>query len=105
MKNESIEITEETENGICRIAVKGRIDANNADFFLNKLEKVLSDGQKIIILNMSKVAYLSTIGIRIILKIYKQVTEAGGKFNIERPSEIVRNILGMAALKELLVTD
>jgi len=53
--------------------------------------------------NMSQVEYLSSVGIRVILKIYKQTMETGGKFNIERPSEIVKNVLGMVALKELVI--
>ena len=104
MKNDNIEIIEETEDGICKITVKGRIDSNNADYFLNKLENTMNEGNKVIVLNMSRVEYLSSIGIRMILKIYKQAAETGGKFNIERPSEIVKNILGMTALNEMMVT-
>ena len=105
MKDENLEVTEEIKDGICRFVAKGRVDANSADVLLYKLETALKDGQKTIILNMTQVEYLSSIGIRVILKTYKQALEAGGKFNIERPSEIVKNVLGMTALKELLVTD
>jgi hypothetical protein len=40
----------------------------------------------------------------VILKIFKQAAENDGSFKIERPSEIVKNVLGMVALKEMLVT-
>ncbi|MCL1958562.1 MAG: STAS domain-containing protein [Spirochaetes bacterium] len=105
MKDENLEVTEEIKDGICRFVAKGRVDANSADVLLYKLETALKDGQKTIILNMTQVEYLSSIGIRVILKTYKQASEAGGKFHIERPSEIVKNVLGMTALKELLVKD
>jgi len=104
MKDENLEITEEIKDGICRLVAKGRADANSADVLQYKLETALKDGHKTIILNMAQVEYLSSIGIRVILKIYKQAMEVGGKFNIEHPSEIVKNVLGMTALKELLVT-
>jgi len=104
MKDEKLEITESKSDDICRFTVKGRIDSNSADSLLFKLENALKDGQKAIILNMSQVDYLSSIGIRVILKIYKQANEEGGTFKIERPSEIVKNVLGMVALKEMLVT-
>jgi len=104
MKDNDLEITENIDQGICRVIAKGRIDSKTADSLLFKLETALKDGQKAIILNMSQVDYLSSIGIRVILKIYKQASEAGGSFNIERPSEIVKNVLGMVALKEMLVT-
>ena len=104
MKNENLIITESIDDGVCKLTARGRVDSNSADSLLDKLEEVLNNGQKIIILNMSQVVYLSSIGIRVILKIYKQAAEAGGRFNIERPSEVVKNVLGMAALKEMLVT-
>jgi len=104
MKEETLILTENIDEGVYRITAKGRIDANNADSLLFKLENALKDGHKTIILNMSNVEYLSSIGIRVILKIFKQAAEAGGTFNVERPSEIVKNVLGMVALKEMLIT-
>jgi len=104
MKDEALVITETVGDGICRITAKGRIDANTADMLLDKLENAVNEGQKAIILNMSQIAYLSSVGIRVILKIFKQAEQAGGSFNIERPSEIVKNVLGMVALEEMLVT-
>ena len=105
MKDEHLEITESVSGKKCTMIAKGRIDSNSADVFLYKLEDTLNNGQTDIIMDMSQIEYLSSIGIRVILKIYKQAAEAGGKFNIERPSEIVKNVLGMAALKQMLVPD
>jgi len=105
MKDETLVITENIAEGICRLIAKGRIDSNSADVLLFRLENVLKNGQTAIILNMSQVNYLSSIGIRAILKTYKQTTEAGGSFSIEHPSEIVKNVLGMAALKDMLIAD
>lgn len=105
MKDESLEITENRKGGICYFVAKGRIDANSSDTLLFELERALKEDQKKIVLNMLQVEYLSSIGIRAILNIYKKTAEAGGTFNIEKPSQIVRNVLGMAALKEMLITD
>jgi len=104
MKEEALAITESVVDGICKMTARGRVDTNTADTLLYKLENALKEGQKAIILNMSQIEYLSSVGIRVILKIYKQAEEAGGTFKIERPSEIVKNVLGMVALKEMLVT-
>jgi len=105
MAENILEITQSIIDGICKMSVKGRIDSNSANELLLNLEKALSDGNKNIILNMMGVEYLSSIGIRVILKIYKQATEEGGYFKIENPSEIVKKVLGMVALKEMLVTN
>jgi len=105
MKDETLVITENISGGICRIVAKGRVDANSADSLLFTLEDALKKEQKKIILNMLQVEYLSSVGIRVILKIYKQAKEADSTFKIEEPSEIVKNVLGMVALNEMLVTD
>jgi len=105
MKDQNLFITESVSGGKCTMTARGRIDANSSDMLLHKLERALNNGLKNIILNMSGVEYLSSIGIRVILNIYKKAASAGGTFKIERPSEIVKNILGMAALKEMLVTN
>jgi len=104
MANESLEFTQKITDGICKISIKGRIDSNSADELLAKLENVLSEGQKNIILNMMRVEYLSSVGIRVILKINKQAVEEGGSLKIEHPSQIVKNVLGMVALNDMLVT-
>jgi len=105
MDNYNLEITENIDDGICRVTARGRIDSNNANILLEKLENAMNDGNKNIILNMYHIDYLSSIGIRVILKIYKQAMESGSKFKIEHPSAIVKNVLGMVALKELLIVN
>ena len=102
---QDLEITEKINDGKCLLIARGRVDSNSADLLLLKLENALNNGQKTIIINMSQVEYLSSIGIRVILKIYKQLNETGGTLNVEHPSEIVKNVLGMVALKEMLVAN
>jgi len=101
--NEEIEIQEERSPGASKFVLKGRVNAASADTLLFKLETAIKDGHINIVVNMARIEYLSSVGIRVILKIYKQAAEKGGKFNIESPSENVRNVLGMVALKDMLV--
>ena len=88
--------------GITRFIIQGRVNSKNSPVLQFKLEDALKDGDTNIALDMSQVEFLSSDGIRIILKIYKQAEKACGKFRIERPSENVRNVLGMVALNEML---
>jgi len=104
MDDQVLSITEDVDGGICNLTAKGRIDSNSADILKEKLDKALAAEHKTIILNMHHVKYLSSIGIRVILNTYKQAKEAGAKFKISHPSEFVKNVLGMVALKEMLVT-
>ena len=97
------EISEDqTPEGV-KLSIAGRINSLSADELQHELEKALNNGEKNIILNMLRVIYLSSAGIRVILKTYKDTKEAGAKFRIEMPSENVRNVLGMTALDEVLI--
>jgi len=104
VSDEDLEITENVEGKMCKFFAKGRVDSNSAELLQSKLDKVLKEGFDTIVLNMEKIEYLSSIGIRIMLKAYKQACDKDLSFKIEKPSEIVRNVLGMVALKQLLVT-
>ena len=105
MPNEDCVITEDnSHHDFTKFIVKGRVNTINAEMLLEKLEDALKEGKKNLVLNMSQVPYLSSTGIRVILKIYKDAVEAGGKFHIELPSDNVKNVLGITALKDLLVS-
>ena len=103
MNNDNLEINETIDGDLCRFTASGRVDSNNADIMEINLDRALTKGPKNIILNMEQVKYLSSIGIRIILKTYKKAYENGGTFLIEKPSQIVRNVLGMVALNQMLL--
>jgi anti-sigma B factor antagonist len=106
VKDETLEITEEKneDNGGATFILKGRVDSYNSNILEFKLGKALNEGEKKLILNMLQVEYLSSAGIRVILKIYKDARKAGGNLGIESPSESVRNVLGMTALAEMLIS-
>ena len=102
-EKDNFAITQEAEQGGIKLTIKGRIDSVNAVELGYKLDEVLQGGKVNVILNMLRVEYLCSTGIRAILKAYKSVKESGGKFGIESASECVKNVLGMAALSEMLV--
>ena len=103
MNGSGFDITrEEFEDGV-RLITKGHINAMNATALQYDLEEAVSDGFKNIVLNMTQVEFLSSSGIRVIIKTYKTLEKAGGKFRIERPSENVKNVLGITALEGMLL--
>ena len=103
MNNEDMEITEEiTQEGV-KLTIKGQINSGNAGKLQDRLQNAFDEGHVNMILNMMWVKFLSSAGIRIIIKTYQEVVRAGGKLGIEMPSQNVRNVLGMTALDEMLI--
>ena len=95
--------TQEETQGSAKLTISGRINAVDADELGRQLDAVLQSGQTKIVLNMFQVEYLGSTGIRVILQAYKKAKAAGGKLGIETPPECVKNVLGMAALNDLLL--
>ena len=92
------------EGRVCviqRFDISGRINTTTSNEFERAMNQALRESV-FIILNLSKVTLLTSLGIRIIMKTYKQCDALGGKFRIEDPSERVQNVLGSAALEEML---
>jgi len=86
-----------------KFKVVGRITTNNEAYFEKMLTDALAEGFNLIVLNMQEVTLMTSIGIRIILKTYKSCLEAGGRFRIEDPSEVVKNVMGLSALQQMMV--
>jgi len=93
---------EEFDPTSIRLNVIGRVDAINSDILDSRLNRALSEGHINIVVDMSAVRFLSSVGIRAVLKAFKEAKKRGGGLRIEEPSEIVRNVLGITALDEML---
>ena len=96
-------ITKEKNMKSIKFVLKGRVNSINADYFQSELDQMIQEMPASIVLNMFNVSYLSSAGLKVILKAYKDIKEAGGSLGIETPSENVKNILNMTALDGLLV--
>jgi len=100
----SIVLTQEELSEGVKLILHGRLDSTNSVELEHKLTQAIEGGQTNIVLNMLRVEYLCSTGIRVILKAYKNLKEAGGSFGIEQPSECVKNVIGLVALNEMLIT-
>ena len=84
------------------LTVSGNISAATANQFERKINDAFDLGAKTIIINMTNVHFLSSMGIRVILASYKKALKLEGSLKIERPSESVRNVIGMTHLDMLM---
>ena len=103
METKRFDVSQEEIEGGLKIIVKGHLNAINSDTLEYALDEAFNKGYKRIILNMVQVEFLSSSGIRVLLKTYKNMQKNGGIFNIEKPSQNVQNVLGITALDTLLL--
>jgi anti-anti-sigma factor len=84
------------------LRIEGRLDAQWADQLDRELSSLLRDGVRQIRLQMAGINFLSSAGIRILLKYRKELVAAEGCLQVTSPSEQVSGILQMTGLLALL---
>lgn len=78
--------------------VIGRVDSTNATELGNAMDKAVDDGKSNLVLDLSGVEYMSSAGLREMVRVLKRVKRVGGDLRIANPSERVREVLELAGL-------
>ena len=78
--------------------VAGRVDSVNANEFGAALDEALSDGKRNLVLDLSGVEYMSSAGLREMVRVLKQVRREGGDLRLAALSERVQEVLELAGL-------
>jgi anti-sigma B factor antagonist len=88
--------------GVQLFEILGRIDGDTAPEVGQTIDKVLDQGQMNVVLDLSGVEYMSSPGLREIVRIYKRAVTNGGDLRIANPSERVLAVLQLAGLDRML---
>lgn len=97
-----MEVTKRQVGDWQEVAVSGRLDAYWADHLSRALGEVISGGARQVRLDLGEVEYLSSAGIRVLLKYYKQLKGSQGTFLVSDASAPVKMVLALAGFEELL---
>ena len=96
----SRETDEQTKTA--KIILKGNLDENSAAVTERSILEVFTDEYDRIELDMNDVDYISSMGIRVLIIVYKKAVKSGKKFVITRMSGKVRNILEVVGILPVL---
>jgi len=103
MENSNCTITKRSEAPELKLEVAGYIAYDTAGYFEKVLIESFQDNPESIEVDMEKVVVFTSIGIRVVLKAYKLSKEKGIGFQIENPSDIVRNVMELSNLGDLML--
>jgi anti-anti-sigma factor len=96
-----MEITR-TRTGVnLELVLKGRLDGLWASQLDTELEEWIRKGERHIRMDMAQVSFMSSAGIRILVKTYKALKRLKGSLLITRPSEFVAELIEVSGLQEL----
>jgi anti-anti-sigma factor len=100
-----MEITKQRAGQFMELVVKGRLDGYWADHLTSALEDVVRGGADHVRLNLAGVSYISSMGIRVLLKVHQQLNGINGVLVVSNPAEPVKRVLEMMHLGKLLVSE
>lgn len=98
-----MEIMVMTSGETTKLKVEGRLDGYWADHLAQALEEEIHRGSHHLLLDLSEVVFLSSAGIRVLVKYYKQLKEIKGSLLISETSEPVRKVLEISRLTDILL--
>jgi anti-sigma B factor antagonist len=76
----------------------GRVDSTNATELGGALDKAVDDGRNNMVLDLGGVEYMSSAGLREMVRVLKRVKRGGGDLRIANPSARVKEVLELAGL-------
>jgi anti-sigma B factor antagonist len=83
------------------VTVEGRIDSTNASVLDDELKEIMGNGRHNIVLNLNKVSYMSSAGLRVLVGTLRECKGKRGDVRIAEPSERVNEVLELAGLTSL----
>ena len=101
MANEVVQKETKWENGWLVWSVEGRIDISTADLVYQSGEEIVGREEKTV-LDMSKVTYISSAGLRVLLRLLKKAKKEGREFTVAGASGVVETVLTDSNMDTLL---
>src|SRR5688500_17558177 len=98
-----MQITKRRTGDTTEVSIDGRLDAYWADHLKNELQSEIREGSHHLSLDLSKVDYISSAGIRVLLTSYHQLSQIHGSLTLSKVSGPAKSILEMAGLAEILL--
>ena len=98
-----MEITTHIHEERCVLELNGRLDANWSEHVGQAIETAIRSGQHHLDLDFGKIHYVSSAGLRILIKYFKQLKSARGSLRIVRPTADALEILNLSGMSSLLV--
>jgi anti-anti-sigma factor len=85
--------------------VSGRLDAGWAEHFYTVVREAIREGHQQVRIHAAQLEYLSSAGIRSLLRIQRELDSVNGTFGIIQPSRFVEDTLRMSGMEQLLLDD
>jgi anti-sigma B factor antagonist len=92
----------EIENGINVLKLVGILDFKGVDEIETKFSGYSTGDRSKVLVDLSEVEFLTSIGVRLVVTTAKSVANRGGKLVILNPNENVKGVLEMTGIMDII---
>ena len=97
-----MDIQEERKDGFLILCLEGRLDAVSSKTLEEKILAVIAGGETRFVVDLSRLDYVSSAGLRVFLLASKRLTPAGGKVVLCSLQEPVREVFEIVGFFSIL---
>jgi anti-sigma B factor antagonist len=97
-----MDIVEEKQGVIYTFKIKGRLDSNTSQEFEKRVFDVITNGTKSVIIDFKDLDYISSAGLRVILKATKALKREDGKIMLCAMQDYVKEVFEIAGFDSFL---
>jgi anti-anti-sigma factor len=91
------------ENDVKVVYLEGEMDTGTSPQVLEELDRLRSDGVKKILLNLEKLDFVSSAGLRVFLATAQQLKESGGDLRVCMLNKEIKEVFDISGFSTLLM--
>lgn len=84
------------------VAVDGRVDGTNAGEFQDALQGVIEEGDKLVVLDLGALSYVSSAGLRVVLLVAKELQRQSAKLAVCALSDTVKEVFTISGFDKII---
>ncbi|MCG3121425.1 MAG: putative anti-sigma factor antagonist BtrV [bacterium] len=96
-----MEITQTQHDDLLVVHLNGRLDAHTAKIFEDRLLLLIAQGRQKILVDFSKLDYISSAGLRVLLLAARKLSEAGGKIALCCLKPMIKTVFDIAGFSAI----
>jgi len=100
-----VEIREDHEHGVAVVAPVGRVDSTTSAALDQRLTRLITGGERRIVVDFAGVDYISSAGLRVMLTLAKKTRDTGGALALCGMGDLVREVFGLAGFLPLFAIE
>lgn len=97
-----MQIKTDVNNSKLIISLSGRLDTITSPQLEEEINNISLDEIEIFILDVKELEYISSAGLRLLLKVHKKMTAQGGQLKLINVNDMIMEILDMTGMSDFL---